>query len=365
MRSVSTFGVFVAAAAVACAAGADSARGAEVLRRENCLLCHSLRGEGGGIAPDLGRRLGQSFTPAALTSLMWNHAPTMWAEMNARHVPYPKLSDQDANDLFAFLYSVRFFDRAADSGRGKQLFDERHCSECHSLKEPAKGPGTAVSNWKSLSDPIGLVQQMWNHSSAMKGALEKRKDLRVTLTGQELTDLTLYLQGATKNGTNAPGSLTVPDPASGKPLFDSNCAQCHKASLSLDRRLSNMTLNDIAADMWNHVSRMLPMPMTDPEDMRKIAAYVWQLQFQGTAGNGGKGRKVFVEKRCAVCHDDPSFSAAKFVRGERMLNPVSMIPVLMNHGPEMQEQMKQRGISWPMLTPDDVSNLVSYLNTQP
>jgi mono/diheme cytochrome c family protein len=363
MRNVWAFGVFVAAAAVASAAGADAARGADVLRRENCLLCHTLRGEGGNIAPDLGRRLGQSFTPAALTSLMWNHAPNMWAQMAARRVPYPKLSEQDANDLFAFLYSVRFFDRAADSGRGKQLFTERHCSECHSLTEPSKGPGSAVSTWKSLSDPIALVQGMWNHSAAMKNALEKRKDLRVTLTGQELTDLTLYLQGASKNRTSA--SLTVPDPALGKPLFDANCAQCHKASLSLDRRLSNMTLNDVAAEMWNHVSRMLPIPMTDLEDMRKIVAYVWELQYLGTSGNGGRGRKVFVEKRCAVCHDDPSFSAAKFVRGERMLNPVSMIPVLMNHGPEMQEQMKQRGIAWPTLMPEDVSNLVAYLNTQP
>jgi mono/diheme cytochrome c family protein len=346
------------------AAGADSARGAEVLRRENCLLCHSLRGEGGSVAPDLGRRLGQSYTPAALTSLMWNHAPAMWAEMAARQVPRPHLTEADAADLFAYLYSVRFFDRGADAGRGKQLFDERHCSECHSLSEPSKGPGTAVSTWKSLSDPIALIQQMWNHSAAMKNAIEKRKDLRVTLTGQELTDLTLFLQSVPPRSRSTV-SLTLPDPAAGKPLFDANCAQCHKASLSLDRRMSNMTLTDVAASMWNHVSKMLAMPIADPEDMRKIVAYVWELQYLGTSGNGGRGRKVFVEKRCAVCHDDPSFSAAKFVRGDRLLNPVSMIPVLMNHGPEMQEQMKQRGIAWPTLTAEDVSNLVAYLNTQP
>src|SRR6516164_1771132 len=98
------------------AAGADAARGAEVLRRENCLLCHSLRGEGGSVAPDLGRRLGQNYTPAALTSLMWNHAPAMWAEMAAQRIPRPQLNDADASDLFAYLYSVRFFDRTADAG---------------------------------------------------------------------------------------------------------------------------------------------------------------------------------------------------------------------------------------------------------
>jgi hypothetical protein len=126
-----------------------------------------------------------------------------------------------------------------------------------------------------------------------------------------------------------------------------------------------MTLVDIAADMWNHVARMLAVPVVSPDDMRKIVAYVWEMQYLGSSGNAGRGRKVFVDKRCSVCHDDPAFSAAKFVRGDRILNPVSMIPVLMNHGPEMLEQMRQRGIAWPHLTPEDVSNLVTYLNTQP
>jgi cytochrome c2 len=346
-------------------AAADASRGAEVLRRENCLLCHSLRGEGGSVAPDLSRRIGQNYTPAALTSLMWNHAPAMWAEIAARQIPRPQLSQMDAEDLFAYLYSVRFFDRAADAGRGKQLFEERHCAECHSLAEPSKGPGTPVSTWKSLADPIALVQQMWNHSSAMKSALEKRKDLRVTLTGQELTDLTLYLQSVPPHGRSQPTSLAFPDPASGKPLFDADCAQCHKGSLSLDRRLSNMTLTDIGAEMWNHVPRMLALPMVNTEDMRKIVAYVWEQQYLGTSGNAARGKKVFVDKRCAVCHDDPSFTAAKFVRGERILNPVSMIPVLMNHGPEMLQQMNQRGIAWPRLSPDDVAGLIAYLNSKP
>src|SRR4029077_8790202 len=111
-------------AAPACfAAAAGAEQGAEVLRRENCLLCHSLQGEGGTSAPDLARRVAQNFTPAALASLMWNHAPTMWAEIAAKNIPMPRLTQADAENLFAYLYSVRFFDRLGDAGRGKQLFD--------------------------------------------------------------------------------------------------------------------------------------------------------------------------------------------------------------------------------------------------
>src|SRR5215472_9932528 len=103
MRITWLLSSLVTLAAAAYGVGADATRGAEVLRRENCLLCHSVRGEGGSVAPDLGRRIAQNYTPAALTSLMWNHAPAMWAEMDAQHIARPRLTEQDASDLFAYL----------------------------------------------------------------------------------------------------------------------------------------------------------------------------------------------------------------------------------------------------------------------
>lgn len=343
---------------------ADAARGAEVLKRENCLQCHSLRGEGGAVAPDLARRTAQNYTPAALVSLMWNHGPAMWAALTEQKLPMPRLTETDAGDLFAYLYSVRFFDRPADAGRGKQIFEDKHCAECHSLTEPAKGPGTAVSNWTSLTDPMTLVQRMWNHAGTMKNALTQKKGIWVSLTGPELADLTLYLQNIPPRRTVTP-TFTLPDPQSGKPLFDQYCQQCHKGSLALEGRLSGMTLTDVAASMWNHVPRMLATPVIGRDDMRGIVAYVWEQQYMGPAGNVGRGRKTFADKHCASCHDDPSFNQAHFVRGDKVFTPLTMISVLWEHGPQMLEQMKQRGVSWPRLAPEDISNLVAYLNTRP
>lgn len=346
------------------AAGADAERGAQVLQRENCLHCHALRGEGGNLAPDLSRRTAHGYTPATLASMMWNHAPAMWAEISAQKLPLPQLSPADAEDLFAYLYSMRYFERPGDAGRGKQLFLERHCAECHSLDDSGKGPGAPVSKWKSLSDPMALVQQMWNHSSAMKSELAQRKKVWVALTGPELNDLTVYLQNFPV-GRKAPPQFTLPPASEGKALFDASCAQCHKASLSLDRRLNGMTLTDVAASMWNHVPRMLAVPVIEEGDMARIVAYVWQSQYLGPSGNVGRGRKTFEEKKCASCHDPGGVAAGKFVRGERVLTPLSMISALWSHGPQMEAEMKSRGIAWPRLAPDDVSNLVSYLNTRP
>jgi mono/diheme cytochrome c family protein len=361
MRNVHLLLALLAAPLTFAAANAD--RGADVLQRENCLLCHSLRGEGGHSAPDLARRTAQNYTPAALASLIWNHAPTMWAEIAARNIPLPKLNQADAEDLFAYLYSVRFFDHLGDAGRGKQLFADKHCAECHTLLPPAKGPGNPVSTWKSLSDPMMLVERMWNHSGAMRKELTKRQ-LEVTLTGPELSDLAVYLQNFPPPSTAA-STFSIPDPASGKPLFDAACAQCHKGGLALDRLPPGQTLTDLAAGMWNHLPHMLTLPMVRPDDMSKIVSYVWEQQYLGSAGIASRGKKAFEDKRCASCHDDANFSAAHFLREGKVFTPLTMVTVVWSHGPQMQEQMKQRHLAWPHLAPEDIGNLVAYLNTRP
>ena len=77
------------AAGAAPASPADSARGALLLRSENCLECHRVRGEGGSTAPDLGANLVPAYSPAALAARLWNHTPAMWNEMSARVVTRP------------------------------------------------------------------------------------------------------------------------------------------------------------------------------------------------------------------------------------------------------------------------------------
>jgi cytochrome c2 len=349
----------------------DAQRGAAVLRRENCLRCHSVRahevpefaqqGEGGNIAADLSRPMGRHFTPAVLASLMWNHAPSMWASMKDQGIERPQVTDQDADDLFAYFFSIRFFEKLGDAQRGKQVFETKHCAECHSIQPGGNGPGNPVTTWKSIGDPILMVHDMWEHVDAMKGALDQRKRAWVTLTGQELTDLSVYLQNIPQT-PKSPAEFSLPDPASGEAPFKAICARCHTGSLSLDARLSNMTLTDVAAAMWNHVPKMKDAPHTSQEDMRKIVAYVWERQYLGPGGNRARGAKAFETKRCVVCHDDPKSGAPKFPSGNTKYTTVSMIHVLWTHGPQMLDKMKDKGVAWPRLTPDDVANLAEYLS---
>src|SRR5689334_11005655 len=81
----------------------DARRGEELFRTEQCIQCHSLNGRGGNIAPDLAQRIDRNYTPTVMASLMWNHAPAMWAAIRKQGVAQPRLTAEQASDLFSYF----------------------------------------------------------------------------------------------------------------------------------------------------------------------------------------------------------------------------------------------------------------------
>ncbi|MBM3740796.1 MAG: c-type cytochrome [Acidobacteria bacterium] len=153
----------------------DARQGARIFTEQKCIVCHSVEGKGGKAAPDLGSSSSRAYTPSLLASLIWNHAPRMWSAMAAAGIPNPKLSEQDAADLFAYFYAFRYFDQPGDAARGAQAFKDHRCAECHSLSEAGPGNATPVRAWRSLADSIALASAMWNHAPRMREAMASRR----------------------------------------------------------------------------------------------------------------------------------------------------------------------------------------------
>src|SRR6516165_4787744 len=105
----------------------DERRGEQLFQSEQCIQCHSVNGRGGTLAPDLARRIDRNYTPTVMASLMWNHAPQMWAAMKKQGIRKPQMTPESASDLFAYFVSARYFERPGDAARGKQLFADKHC----------------------------------------------------------------------------------------------------------------------------------------------------------------------------------------------------------------------------------------------
>jgi mono/diheme cytochrome c family protein len=342
---------------------ADSQRGEEIFRKQGCVQCHSLQGSGGSTAPDLGRIIDRNFTPALLASTMWNHGPTMWSAMRQQGVEVPKLSEQDAADLFAYFYSARYFDRPGDAGRGKRAFADRHCADCHGISDSKAAGAPPVSRWRSLQSPIALAEAMWNHAGRMREEMARQNISWQRLTTQELTDILVYLRNL-KELRGQPVRFQTVKNDSGKALFEAKgCVNCHKGELDLRDRLRGKTLTDIAVAMWNHSPKMTGQAKTfEPGEMQQLLSYIWADQYFENRGNPDAGRKVFSSKSCTSCHSG-SGKAPDLSQRAGQFSSVSMVASLWRHGPTMLETMKQMNIQWPRLTERQMSDLIAFLNS--
>jgi cytochrome c551/c552 len=345
---------------------ADARRGSEFFRSQFCVNCHAVRGEGGKVAPDLGQRYDRNYTPAGIASRMWDHAPVMWQAMSQQKIPLPSITADEAADLFAFFYSVRYFEKPAEAERGKRIFQSKHCGDCHALTAAGgKGPGTPVERWESLADPTVLVERMWNHSDMMKGDLATRNIKWPELTAQDLDDLLVYLQNLPET-RGAKLAFMLPSGEEGEAIFkEKGCANCHKGVLALEYRLGDSTLTGVAAAMWNHNPQMQqPHPQISLPEMRQLLGYVWAKQFFYTRGDAGRGHKVFESRKCVTCHSDASSGAPALGKPAEPYSAISMVAILWKHGPGMLEKMQERHIAWPQLSQSEMANLIAYLNSR-
>jgi cytochrome c2 len=343
----------------------DSARGAKLFEGEQCIKCHAVNGRGGKVGLDLSRVVHRNYTPAHFTSAMWNHAPTMWGAMEAAKIQTPKLTPQGAADLFAFFYSARFFDKPGEAASGKVMFESKQCGTCHGITESRAEGATPVEKWESLADPVLLVQQMWNHSFRMRQAFARRGMKWQVLTGAELNDILMYLRSLPETahlGTR----FSNTSGAGGEKLFEmKGCVNCHHGELALENRLKNMTLTDIAVDMWNHAPRMLQTPpVFTQNEMRELLSYLWMRQLVAPGGSIADGEKVFTEQKCATCHAGGMHGARQLPGQAAKYSEVTIISALWRHGPQMLRRMKTAGIAWPRFkSPQEVADLIAYLNS--
>jgi mono/diheme cytochrome c family protein len=365
--NVKIVSLFLAGAACVWAADAYAQGGPEVLRDQGCLECHDVRPDvlgpawwlaGGGTGPDLANRLAADYTVPALAAALWNHTPAMWAEMSSTAATRPVLGEAEWEDVFRSLYALQFFDRPALARRGGRVF-RSECASCHGVGTNDPGPGKPITEWTRIQDPIALVYRMWSHASVMKEAFGDGPWKR--LDGEDFLDLTVYLQSV----QNVPRDeqVTLPDTAEGRFLTAQHCGTCHGGSDTFAAFVTNKTPMDIGAATWNHVPLMESAPVLPPDDFRKIVAYVWELQYRGPTGVASRGELVFGDKGCISCHRSPGNQRPQSPRAGHTFTPTSMVALSWGSGREMHRQMQEQGVPWPQLSPDDVSNLVAYLNT--
>ncbi len=93
-------------------------KGWEVFQAK-CIQCHSVRGKGGKIGPELGPAHELPRTSAQFAAVLWNHAPAMLKQAQAAGVEKPTLQGEEITDVARFLASLRYFEPTGSAFVGR------------------------------------------------------------------------------------------------------------------------------------------------------------------------------------------------------------------------------------------------------
>lgn len=166
---------------------------------KGCINCHSVSGKGASIGPDLGKvELYRSVTEIA--GIMWNHGPDMWQEMEKKGIVRPSFSGEEMADIIAYIYFLKFSDEPGDPVEGGELFSKKGCINCHSVNGMGEEIGPDLATSPGISQPIKMVQVMWNHSPLMEKMMKEKRIPWPEFKGMDMPNLFAYLQSISNDG---------------------------------------------------------------------------------------------------------------------------------------------------------------------
>ncbi len=166
--------------------------GRRLFQDRKCVECHSIRGVGGKVGPDLDQPTGQR-SLLDFAAAMWNKAPAMTAAMRRAGITVPQLSAEEMADILAYLYLVQYSAEEGDSDKGPTLLRGKGCLVCHSVA--GRGGDTAgdLTQARGLASQAGVIAALWNHVliSDRPGGSSVAWP---TFTAEEMADLAAHLQ---------------------------------------------------------------------------------------------------------------------------------------------------------------------------
>ncbi len=171
-------------------------------------------------------------------------------------------------------------------------------------------------------------------------------------------------------------------PIAGSRVFRiKGCIQCHAVNgvggqigPDLGRIPRPRSFYDLGAAMWNHLPRMaermrefrISRPHLYSQETANLIAFLYTLNYFDPPGNVEAGQRLFVEKRCVVCHQvggtggvvGPNLDFLK-----QYGSPIFVATAMWNHGPAMAEAMQARGITRPTFKGSELNDLIAYVKS--
>lgn len=172
-------------------------RGWQVFQSK-CIQCHSVRGTGGRIGPELGPDHDLPNTPAQFAAVLWNHAPAMLEHAREARMAAPTLRGDEIADLLRFLASLRYFEPSGSPFLGERVFGERGCARCHGSKAEGTRDGPALRAGSDAFTSVSLATALWRHGPSMRARADKLGIPWPSLEATDVGDLIAFLNDSAR-----------------------------------------------------------------------------------------------------------------------------------------------------------------------
>ncbi len=179
--------------------------------------------------------------------------------------------------------------------------------------------------------------------------------------------------------------LPLGEAGRGKELFRIHkCVACHGVNGEGGRVAPDLgttvgrgySPSEMAARMWNHAPKMwaalekrgLARPALSAQDAADLFVYLYAARYFDAAGDAGRGRRLFRSKRCAECHGITSAipgGGKPINQWDGLHDPVVLVERMWNHSSQILAALARKGIPYPRLTPQELSDILVYLRGLP
>ncbi len=263
--------------------------GKRLFADKKCIVCHQVEGRGGTVGPRVDTFKGFA-SPLYVASAMWNHGPRMAEAMAAEHVERPTLTPDELRDLIAFLSPatggkgpVQVLAGSAD--RGRTLFSEKGCVQCHPARGTGAGPALIGRGVRRTQ--IEFAAALWDKAPAMQRARKPEMGPVPELSPADMADLVAYLDAS--GYFSGSGSVT----RGWTVMADKGCLVCHgvhgeqgKSAGDLTRVKALDSRAAVLASLWNHTTvpapapggGRAPWPAIQPGEMADLVALLQAIQ---------------------------------------------------------------------------------------
>jgi nitric oxide reductase subunit C len=183
-------------------------------------------------------------------------------------------------------------------------------------------------------------------------------------------------EGAEKKGEYLlPGDLKE----GWKVFYKKGCSQCHsiwgeggKGGPDLGTLPeSYMSQSQLAALMWNHgpemwgrmLAKKIVLQKIDKSEMADLFAFLYFIRYMDEPGDPQKGKKLLETKDCIRCHSVREGTTGDLSRWGMYTNPIAWAQMMWNHSPQMEQEMKKKGIPWVEFKGSEMVDLIAYVRS--